>query len=387
MIIETADRIKGTEAYYFARKLKELKNLEIAGEVVINLGIGSPDLPPAKSVIEALQQSAELPTAHGYQSYHGLPAFRTAIAAYMHAQYKVDMNPEGEILPLIGSKEGIMHIAQAFLNPGDKMLIPDPVYPTYAAVGKLCQAHVLTYPLDPKNNWSPSLEAIEKLPLDEVKILWLNYPNMPTGTAADREIITHLLTLAKKHRILIVNDNPYNQLFSPPAFSIFQLPGAREVALELHSMSKSHNMAGWRLGWLSGTADYLDMVLKVKSNMDSGMFFALQQAAIKALQLPPDYYSEVRKTYAERRTVAVQIFKNLGVSFEENQGGMFLWGKVPDRHGNGERLSDKILGAARVFITPGFIFGRQGDQYLRISLCSSTTMLSQALEKIKKTVI
>ena len=387
MIIETAERLKGTEAYYFARKLKQISTLNDEGASVINLGIGSPDLPPAPSVIQALQQSAENPAKHGYQSYQGLPGLRDAISQYMQAHYGFTADPNGEILPLIGSKEGIMHIAMAFLNPGDRMLIPNPGYPTYAAVGKLCQAEVMTYPLDEANDWAPSVEAIQQLPLDEVKILWLNYPHMPTGAPGNPEIIQQLLKLARKHHFLIVNDNPYNQLFTPPAFSIFQLPDAKEVALELHSMSKSHNMAGWRLGWLTGHADYLNMVLKVKSNMDSGMFYALQQAAIEALGLSQDYYEAIRTTYAERRKMAQQLFDTLQIAVKKPQEGMFLWGKIPDRHESGEKLSDKILDTARVFITPGFIFGTQGERYLRISLCSPVAALQEALERIKNAAI
>ncbi|MEL7147613.1 MAG: aminotransferase class I/II-fold pyridoxal phosphate-dependent enzyme, partial [Bacteroidota bacterium] len=363
MIIETAERLNGTETYYFAKKLKEIRQLNDEGQFVINLGIGSPDLPPADSVIEALQMQAEQPSAHGYQPYQGIPELKEAIADYMQKHYQVAVDHHSEVLPLTGSKEGIMHIAMAFLNPGDKILIPNPGYPTYEAVGKLCQAEVLTYSLSEARNWNPSVEEFTELPLDDIKLLWLNYPHMPTGAPADQAVIAELVNLARKHRFLIINDNPYNQLFAPPAFSIFQLPHSKEVALELHSMSKSHSMAGWRLGWATGRSDYLNAILKVKSNMDSGMFSAIQMGATKALKLPDSYYQNLRKIYTERRSVAARIFEHLQITSSTDQEGMFLWGRIPDHYGNAAQLSDKILKAARVFITPGFIFGSQGENY------------------------
>ena len=387
MIIDTAERLKGTETYYFARKLKEIRAMNAEGKKVINLGIGSPDLPPAPPVIDALQQSAENPDVHGYQPYVGRPALREAIADYMQEHLQFSADPQREILPLMGSKEGIMHIAMAFLNPGDLMLIPDPGYPTYAAVGKLCQAKSLTYDLSAEDDWSPNLEELQKLPLDDVKVLWLNYPHMPTGAKGNREILEKLIALASRHQFLLVNDNPYNQLFTPPAFSIFQLPGARAVAMELHSMSKSHNMAGWRVGWLTGDADYINSVLKVKSNMDSGMFFSTQDAAIAALRLPIQYYEDLRSTYKNRRAIAQQLFDLLHCETDPEQEGLFLWGKVSEKYPSSEALSDELLLNAGVFITPGFIFGKGGAAYLRISLCASEEVLLQAVEKIKKTII
>lgn len=382
MIINSADRLSKTEEYYFSVKLKEIAGLQKNGHQVINLGIGSPDLPPDNSVVEELKAVAESSDAHGYQSYQGIPKLREAISIYSEKYYGTTFDPDSEVLPLIGSKEGIMHISMAFLNPGDHVLIPNPGYPTYTSVSQLLQCKISDYALNESNHWNIDIEALQQFPLNEVKILWLNYPNMPTGVAPDKEIIQKLIDMAAKHKFLIVNDNPYNQLFAPPAFSVFQFAGAREVAIELNSMSKSHNMAGWRLGWISAQRDYIKTILKVKSNMDSGMFQPIQKAAIKALSLPGNYYDEQRKIYLERRTVASKIFDALNCSYS-TQEGMFLWAKIPEHIDSTESFVDNILMKAGVFIVPGFIFGSNGRRYLRISLCASAETLQDALQKIK----
>lgn len=382
MIVNSADRLAKTEEYYFSVKLKEIAELNKKGHQIINLGIGSPDLPPHKSVISELTKQASLDHIHGYQSYQGIPEFRKAISEYSNKYYDIDIDADTEILPLIGSKEGIMHIAMAFLNPGDQVLIPNPGYPTYTSIAELLQCEIFNYNLLENNHWNIDIAEIKKFPLDDIKLLWINYPNMPTGATGDQSILKKLITLAKKHRFLIVNDNPYNQLFTPPAFSIFQIEGAKEVAIELNSMSKSHNMAGWRLGWVTGRFDYIKSILKVKSNMDSGMFLPIQKAAVKALALDDDYYKNQRKLYSERRAIALQIFDALGCNYNK-QEGMFLWARIPDNIDSIKTLVDNLLMKAGVFIVPGFIFGNNGDRYLRISLCSSVEKLKQALGKIK----
>lgn len=382
MIINSADRLSKTEEYYFSIKLKEIATLRKKGHQVINLGIGSPDLPPVNDVIEELKSNAEYTDAHGYQSYQGIPELREAISDYSKKHYAISFDPASEILPLIGSKEGIMHISMAFLNPGDHVLIPNPGYPTYTSVSQLLQCEISDYELNEKDNWSIDINALEQFPLNKIKILWLNYPNMPTGVFPNIDHIKKLINLAKKHQFLIVNDNPYNQLFEPPAFSIFQIDGAREVAIELNSMSKSHNMAGWRLGWITAREDYIKTILKVKSNMDSGMFRPIQKAAVKALSLPESYYQEQRMLYKERRFVASEIFNALNCHFI-SQEGMFLWAKVPDNIDSVKSMVDSLLKKAGVFIVPGFIFGTKGERFLRISLCSPTDVLSDALHKIK----
>ncbi|MGB3465090.1 MAG: aminotransferase class I/II-fold pyridoxal phosphate-dependent enzyme [Cyclobacteriaceae bacterium] len=384
MIISNADRLLSTEEYYFSVKLKEIARLRKKGHQIINLGIGSPDLPPEQSVIGTLQASSENSSAHGYQGYQGITDLRQAIASYSKKHLGFAPEPDSEVLPLMGSKEGIMHCSLAFINPGDTVMIPDPGYPTYASVSTLVQADIQTYSLSAANNWNIDISQLKKAPLDKVKVFWLNYPHMPTGVQADSEIISELIVLAKKHRFLIINDNPYNQLWSPPAFSIFQLPGSEEVALELNSMSKSHNMAGWRLGWISGHKDYISAILKVKSNMDSGMFLPIQKAAITALQLEDDFYEKQRAIYSERRQIAQAIFDKLNCTYT-SQEGMFTWAEIPPDAKGAEDFADSILQEFDIFITPGSIFGKNGSRFLRISLCSPGELLTEALNRIKYT--
>lgn len=383
MIIRKAARLDATSEYYFSVKLKEIASLRKEGYDIINLGIGSPDLTPDESVIKELQQTSGLRSAHGYQGYQGIPELRNAIAGYLQKYYRVSFDPDDEVLPLIGSKEGIMHIFLAYVNPGDTVMIPDPGYPTYRSAASLSQANTHAYHLKEENDWNIDLDDLRKQPLDDVKVFWLNYPHMPTGAKADPSIIAELIEMARIHGFLIVNDNPYSQLYSGDPFTIFQIPGAREVAIELNSMSKSHNMAGWRVGWVTGKNDYLDPIIKVKSNMDSGMFYPVQKAAAKALQAHPSFYENQRNIYENRRKIAFSIFDELRCTYTPTEG-MFVWARIPENVQSSEELTDQILSQAHVFITPGSVFGTNGNRYLRISLCSSEEVLKNALERIKK---
>ncbi len=384
MIIQEAHRLHSVTEYYFSRKLKEIAALRQQGKDIINLGIGSPDLDPDREVVKSLERHAHHGGSHGYQPYTGIPELRDAIAGYLSARFSVALDPNREILPLMGSKEGIMHISMAFLDPGDKVLIPNPGYPTYSSVARLTSAAILPYELDEHNHWEINFATLEQLPLDEVKIMWVNYPNMPTGARGSLEMMSRLVELAAKHQFLVVNDNPYAMLYEGSPLSIFQVPGAREVALELNSMSKSHNMAGWRVGWVAGEQEYLQMILRVKSNMDSGMFLPVQRAAIRALSLSDSWYEKNLGVYQHRRKAANRIFDILDCTYEDGQGGMFTWARVPDRVDDTEKWVDRILEKAGVFITPGHIFGSQGNRYVRISLCSSDHLLEEAAERIDK---
>jgi LL-diaminopimelate aminotransferase len=384
MIISEARRIQQVGEYYFSGKLKEIHALRQQGKDIINLGIGSPDLSPDSAAVQMLSASARQTSSHGYQSYIGIPELRDAIGQYLGQHYQVQFDPNTEILPLLGSKEGIMHITMAFVNPGDLVLVPDPGYPTYAAVTRLAEAKPVHYKLDAASGWRIDFDQLEQLPLDEVKLMWINYPNMPTGAKGSVEDFRRLVDLAEKHSFLIVNDNPYGQLFEGPLLSIFQAEGSREVALELNSMSKSHNMAGWRVGWISGEFEYIRMILRVKSNMDSGMFLPVQRAAAKMLRSDAAWYEHLRLTYSRRRKKAFRIFDVLECSYDPDQQGMFCWGRAPGRIKDVAKWSDQILEQAEVFITPGFIFGPAGNDYLRISLCSPEDILGVALERILK---
>lgn len=381
MIISPADRLSSVSEYYFSRKLKEIKQLQKSGKNILNLGIGSPDLPPNETVVEALTKTALQESSHGYQSYVGIPALRQSIAHWLTESYLTEIN-ENEILPLMGSKEGIMHIAMAFVNPGEKVLVPNPGYPTYRSVTDLVQGDMVEYLLSEKDNWSIDFEHLSSLPLDEVKLMWLNYPNMPTGARGNINQFERLIELAQKHKFLIVNDNPYSQLFEGSPLSIFQAKGAKEVCIELNSMSKSHNMAGWRVGWVTADAHYISTILKVKSNMDSGMFLGIQQAAINALKAPTTWYSNLRETYNRRRELGYRILSLLHCSFDNEQGGMFVWGKVPDEIDSVEVLIEDLIHKAEVFFAPGFIFGSSGERFIRISLCSPLEVLEQAETRI-----
>jgi len=384
MIIQTAKRIGTVEEYYFSRKLREIAQLRKQGKEIINLGIGSPDLPPAPEVVNELRAAAQNPAFHAYQSYSGIPELRIAFANWYQQYFSISLDPNSEVLPLIGSKEGIMHIAMTFLEAGDEVLIPDPGYPAYAATARLAGATPRIYTLRAENNWLPDLKDLEQTDLSKVKILWINYPHMPTGTPATRELFTNLVAFAEKHKILLVNDNPYSFLLNDSPLSIFSVPGARAVALELNSLSKSHNMAGWRIGMLAGHPDYLREVIKFKSNMDSGMFRPLQLAAVKALALSPDWYQSQNKLYRERQEIVFRIMDTLSCTYEKNQVGMFVWAKIPNGYKDSYVLSDDLLERTNIFVTPGGIFGAGGTEYIRISLCAKPRILQEALDKFKQ---
>ncbi len=383
MIIQPANRLADVQEYYFSKKLKEIRELNISGKNIINLGIGSPDLAPSEETIKALTETAKSPNSHGYQSYTGIPEFRGAISSWMSSTYKVNFSAENEILPLMGSKEGIMHISMAFLNAGDKVLVPNPGYPTYTSVSNLIDAEIEFYDLDENNGWNVDVEALKKQDLSKVKLLWLNYPHMPTGAKADNKVLRELIALAKEEKFLIINDNPYSLILNPAPQSIFNLEGSKAVCLELNSLSKSHNMAGWRIGWLTGAPEYIATVLRVKSNMDSGMFLGLQKAAIKALSNPIKWHNEQNDIYTERKKLIGEIFDYLKLSYDPNSVGMFVWAKVPDEVNSVEKLVDDILYKADVFITPGFIFGSNGGRYIRASLCAKEATIKEALNRIK----
>ena len=386
MIIQPANRLSDVQEYYFSKKLKEIRELNVSGKNIINLGIGSPDLAPSPEAIEALIETAEKTNTHGYQSYTGIPELRNAIGSWMASTYGVDFKAENEILPLMGSKEGIMHISMAFLNPGDKVLVPNPGYPTYTSVSNLLDADIEFYDLDEQNDWNVDVERLKQKDLSKVKLLWLNFPHMPTGARADVHILQELINLAKENKFLIVNDNPYSLILNPTPRSIFNLKGAKDVCLELNSLSKSHNMAGWRIGWLSGSPEYISTVLRVKSNMDSGMFLGLQKAAVKALSNPMHWHEDQNNIYAKRRKLIEEIFDYLQVKYNPNSVGMFVWAKVPNSVDSVEKFVDDILYKANVFITPGFIFGSNGERFIRASLCASQETIKEALSRIKANV-
>jgi aspartate/methionine/tyrosine aminotransferase len=383
MKIKTANRLQQVGEYYFSRKLKEIAKMRNKGIDVINLGIGSPDQAPASETIQTLVTESRKADNHAYQSYAGIPELRKAFASWYQKYFNVDLNPDNEILPLMGSKEGIMHLSMAFVNPGEKVLIPNPGYPAYAAVVRLLGAEAITYQLEESKQWMPDFDALEKLDLTNVKMMWVNYPHMPTGTPATTRLFERLVDFGLKHNILIVNDNPYSFVLNDEQLSILQVDGGKEIALELNSMSKSHNMAGWRIGMLAGKAEYVQAVLQAKSNMDSGMFRPLQLAAVKALGLGKSWYEQLNDTYSKRRKLAFAILDQLKCSYNRNQVGMFVWARIPDEFNDGESLSEKILKESAVFITPGFIFGSVGQKYVRISLCATENRLHEALSRLK----
>ncbi len=382
--ITPAQRLDSVNEYYFSIKLKEVAEMNSKGMNVISLGIGSPDLPPSQETIEALCESAKQDNVHGYQSYVGIPELRTAFADWYKKHFSVALNPAKEIQPLIGSKEGILHISLAFLNPGDGVLVPNPGYPTYMSVSNLVQANVITYDLDENNGWQPDFNALEKQDLSNVKLMWVNYPNMPTGASATIELFEKLVAFGRKHSIVIVNDNPYSFILNEKYLSILQVEGAKDICIELNSMSKSHNMPGWRIGMLASNAQFIEWVLKVKSNVDSGQFKPMQLAAVAALNNSNEWHREHNiEVYKTRRHYAEEIMKELNCSFDPKQVGMFLWGKISDNYKDSGELADKVLYDAKVFITPGFIFGSKGERYIRISLCANENMLEEALKRIK----
>ena len=395
MIIKPARRTESVQEYYFSRKLKEIAQMnaarKAAGEVpVINLGIGSPDGMPPMDAVEALCEGAVQAGNHAYQSYVGLPELRMAFAHWYRRWYGVELDASSEIQPLVGSKEGILLISLAFLDKGDKVLVPDPGYPTYSSASRLAEAEILTYDLKEDNGWKPDFEALEKMDLSGVKIMWTNYPNMPTGASATEELYAELVAFGRRHGILICNDNPYSFILNDNPMSILSQPGAKDCCLELNSLSKAHNMAGWRIGMVAADAEVISQILKVKSQMDSGMFRPLQLAAVKALEQGSDWFAELNDEYRRRRVLAGEIFDMLGVTYDHSSAGMFLWGRVPqnvqDDNGisAGQVLSDRILYEAGVFITPGFIFGKHGENYIRISLCAKPDTLREAAERIRR---
>ena len=384
MPIATASRLASINEYYFSKKLKEIAALNAAGKNIISLGIGSPDLPPSVKTINALIETAQKPTSHAYQSYVGIPALRDAFAGFYQKNYGVELNPTSEILPLLGSKEGIMHVCMTYLETGDQALIPNPGYPTYRAAVTLAGAECVNYDLAEDNNWLPDFDALEKIDLSKVKLMFVNYPHMPTGAQATRQAFTDIVAFAKRHNLLVINDNPYSFILNEHPLSILSIEGAKDVALELNSLSKSHNMAGWRVGALVGRADYLSDVLRFKSNMDSGMFLPLQVAAVEALQADAEWYADLNKIYAERQQKAFQLLDLLNCTFDKKQQGMFVWAKIPPQYSTGFELSDKVLYEANVFITPGGIFGSAGDGYVRVSLCAKIDVFDVAILRIKE---
>ena len=378
----TARRLESVQEYYFSKKLREVAGLILEGKDIINMGIGSPDLAPLPSVVKVLKASLSHPKAHQYQSYQGLPELRQGIADFYQRHYQVAVDSTSEVLPLMGSKEGILHLSMAFLNPGDKVLIPNPGYPTYESVTRLVEAVPVFYDLKPENNWEPDLAELDKMDLEGVKLLWVNYPHMPTGANAKQAVFEELINWARKNNILLVNDNPYSFVLTDKPQSVLTTPGAMDVAMELNSLSKSFNMAGWRVGMLLGNEANIKAVLKVKSNMDSGMFYGIQQGAIAALQAPDSWFEELNKVYDKRRQLIYELATLLGSEFDTNSSGLFVWAKLKDSTLDAEAFIDKILYEYELFITPGTIFGSQGEGYIRFSLCVEESQIRKAIERI-----
>ena len=382
--IVPAERLGSVSEYYFSRKLKEVAKMNAEGKNVISLAIGSPDMPPSKATVDELCRVAKLPEAHGYQPTMGTPELRKAMSQWYKRWFDVDLNPDNEIQPLIGSKEGILHVTLAFVNPGDKVLVPNPGYPTYTSLSKLLGAQVVNYNLRPENDWQPDFEELESMDLSGVKLLWSNYPNMPTGANARRETYEKLVDFAKRHNIVVVNDNPYSFILNNHPISLLQVPGAKDCCIEFNSMSKSHNMPGWRVGLAASNSQFIQWILKVKSNIDSGTFRAIQLAAAKAYDNDEQWHHAANiDTYSRRRVYAGEIMQAMNCEYEKTQVGMFLWGRIPDKYKDAEELTEKVLQEGKVFITPGFIFGTNGSRYVRISLCAKDEKLKEALERIE----
>ncbi|HEV9037711.1 MAG TPA: aminotransferase class I/II-fold pyridoxal phosphate-dependent enzyme [Puia sp.] len=395
--MKTSKRLDGIGEYYFSRKLREIEELNKAGKNVINLGIGSPDLPPHPDVIRVLQEESANPNVHAYQSYKGSPVLRKAVASWYRKWYGVELDPESEVLPLIGSKEGIMHICMTYLDEGDGALVPNPGYPTYRSAVKLAGGNCVEYSLTEDGGWFPDFEELERLvssgashgstdrePAGRIKLMWVNYPNMPTGKLPDRVLFERLVAFGRKHDILICHDNPYSFILNESPMSLLSVPGAKETALELNSLSKSGNMAGWRVGMLCGSKERIDEVLRFKSNMDSGMFLPVQLAAAKALSLGKEWYDGVNAVYRERRGKVFQLLDLLKCEFSKEQAGMFVWAAIPAGYADGYALSDKVLNQAGVFITPGGIFGSAGNRFIRVSLCAPVERFNDSIDRIKK---
>lgn len=381
---QVANRLAGIQEYYFSKKLREIEQLNSEGKAIINLGIGSPDLPPDPSVIDTLHEAAKRPDTHGYQSYKGAPAFRKAIADWYQKWYGVTVNPDKEVLPLMGSKEGIMHICMTYLNPGDQVLVPNPGYPTYASNVVLTGASAITYDLTEENGWEPDFEQLEKLDFSNIKLMFVNYPGMPTGKSASETLFKNLVDFARRHQILLVHDNPYSFILNDQPISLLSVAGAMDVAIELNSLSKSHNMAGWRLGMLLGSEQRLSEILRFKSNMDSGMFLPLQLAGAKALSLDKAFHNGINEIYRERRKKVEALLDLLDCRYDKNQVGLFMWARIPATYKDGYELADEVLYGANVFITPGGIFGSQGNGYIRISLCGDIGRFDQAIGRVKE---
>lgn len=380
-MIETAERLKTVQEYYFSRKLREVRGLIAEGRPVINMGIGSPDLAPSSKVIDAVQNAILEDGAHQYQSYQGLPELRTAIGSFYKNSFGVLADPATEILPLMGSKEGIMHISMAFLDKGDEVLVPNPGYPTYTSVTKLVEAVPVYYDLTEENGWFPNLEALEAKDLSKVKIMWICYPHMPTGASATKEQFSQLIAFAKRNNILLVNDNPYSFVLNKNPQSIMEVEGAQENCLELNSLSKTFNMAGWRVGFVLGGAEHISAILKVKSNMDSGMFYGIQKGAIAALESTDDWYDSLNTVYEERRNLVFKLVDKLGCSYDSKAVGMFVWAKLPNTVSSAEAFIDDILYDKNIFITPGTIFGSNGEGYIRFSLCVTKEKIQEAIDR------
>ena len=383
--IKPAERLSLVSEYYFSRKLKEVAQMNAEGKDIISLAIGSPDMPPSKQTIQTLCEVASRPDTHGYQPTMGTPELRKAMADFYKRWYGVELNPATEIQPLIGSKEGILHVTLAFVNPGEEVLVPNPGYPTYTSLSKILGAKVVNYDLMENNGWQPDFEQLEKMDLSRVKLMWTNYPNMPTGGNARMETYERLVDFARKHNIVVVNDNPYSFILNDKPMSLLQVEGAKDCCIEFNSMSKSHNMPGWRVGMCATNPTFISWILKIKSNIDSGTFRGIQLAAAAALSNDEEWHHEANiETYSRRRKYAEQIMDALGCKYDPNQVGMFLWGRIPDSYSNCEELTERVLHEARVFITPGFIFGSKGERYVRISLCAKEEKIQAALERIKK---
>jgi aspartate/methionine/tyrosine aminotransferase len=379
-----ASRLESVSEYYFSGKLREIAAMNALGGNIINLGIGSPDLPPSPHTVDTLCQHAARGDEHGYQPSSGIPELRRAFSSWYKTWYDVDIDPATEIQPLIGSKEGILHISMAFLNAGDGVLIPNPGYPTYSSVSRLVGGRLLPYDLSAESGWYPDFDALEASDLSGVKLMWVNYPHMPTGAKADMTVFERLVSFGHRHGIVVVNDNPYSFILNDRPLSILSVPSAKEICIEMNSLSKSHNMPGWRMAMLASNARFVGWVLKVKSNIDSGQFKPLQHAAVAALSTPGEWYDDMNGIYRSRRGAAMAIMRAIGCTLDEDQAGMFLWGRIPEGAGSAESLSDKLLYEAKVFITPGFIFGSNGDRYMRVSLCCPQETLVEALDRINK---
>lgn len=381
-MITPASRLNSIKEYYFSTKLRQIAELRRSGIDIISLGVGGPDLPPPDEVIETMVEEVQKPSNHGYQPHSGIEELREAFAEWYHRQYGVTLDPKSEVLPLIGSKEGVTHISLAFLNPGDRVLVPNPGYPTYTSITRLIGAEPIFYDLSEENGWQPDFDALEAMDLTGVKLMWLNYPHMPTGARAQMSTFEKAVDFARRHDILLVHDNPYSMILNPEPASLLSVKGAMDVAIELNSLSKSHNMPGWRVGVAISNPTFLSWLIKVKSNVDSGQFKPLMLAAAKALHQTDDWHTRLNDAYARRRKIAEEIMKALGCSFDPSQSGLFLWGRINDPNVEPEALADRLLDEARVFITPGFIFGSQGNRYIRLSLCATEENLREALRRI-----